>query len=156
MLSSLVFIGDLVGNAAVTLARVFATQIGAAFTCPEFWSTISIAQGETGLDPSEEVAMTAWTDAYDGIKRVMQLSIGGLDVTVLRKSRDAFHPDPGPSSLPQTSLFMMNLSSESFEMWATPPSSCIVVRITSTTQVGDAAVVQISSPSRRPEIATSQ
>jgi hypothetical protein len=40
--------------------------------------------------------------------------------------------------------FIRNLISESFERWAAPPSSNVVGRFISVTQVGDAAAVQLS------------
>jgi hypothetical protein len=104
----------------------------------------TIARGGTGHDPSEEVIMTARTDDYDEIVRVMQLYIGGFNDNSVSKLKEAFHEDAWIFFIDADGALHKNLISESFEKWATPPSSGIVGRIISVTQVGDAAAVQLS------------
>ena len=88
--------------------------------------------------------MTARTDEYDDIVRVMQLYIDGFNDNSVSKLREAFHEDAWIFYIDADGVLHKNLISESFEEWATPPSSGIVCRIISVTQVGDAAAVQLS------------
>jgi hypothetical protein len=88
--------------------------------------------------------MTARTDDYDEIVRIMQLYIDGFNDNSVSKLREAFHEDAWIFYIDADGALHKNLISESFEKWATPPSSGIVGRIISVTQVGDAAAVQLS------------
>jgi Putative lumazine-binding len=96
------------------------------------------------MGEQEEVAMTARTDDYDDIVRVIQLYINGFNDNSVRKLREAFHEDAWIFYIDAGGDLHKNLISESFEKWASPPSSGIVGRFISVTQVGDAATVQLS------------
>lgn len=88
--------------------------------------------------------MTARTDDYDEIVRVVQLYIAGFNENSVGKLREAFDEDAWIFYIDADGALHKNLISESFESWATPPNSGIVGRIISVTQVGDAASVQLS------------
>jgi ketosteroid isomerase-like protein len=88
--------------------------------------------------------MTARTDDYDKIARVMQLYVDGFNDNSVSKLMEAFHEDAWIFYIDAAGALHKNLISESFEKWATPPSSGVVGRIFSVTQVGDAAAVQLS------------
>jgi hypothetical protein len=60
------------------------------------------------------------------------------------KLREAFHEDAWIFYFDAGGALHKNLISKSFEQWALPPSSGIVGRFISVTQVGDAAAVQLS------------
>jgi hypothetical protein len=92
----------------------------------------------------KEVTVTARTDDYDNIVRVMQLYIEGFNDNSVDKLREAFHEDAWIFYIDAGGALHKNLISESFEQWASPPSSGIVGRFISVTQVGDAAAVQLS------------
>jgi ketosteroid isomerase-like protein len=92
----------------------------------------------------EEVAMTARTDDYDEILRVMQLYIDGFNDNDVSKFKAAFHEDAWIFYIEADGVLHKNLISESFERWAAPPSWGVVGRFISVTQVGDAASVQVS------------
>ena len=77
--------------------------------------------------------MTARTDDYDEINLVMQLYIGGFNDNSVSKLREAFHEDAWIFFIDADGALHKNLISESFEKWATPPSSGIVGRIISVT-----------------------
>jgi hypothetical protein len=88
--------------------------------------------------------MTVRTDDYDEIVRVMQFYIDGFNDNSVSKLREAFDEDAWIFYIDADGALHKNLISESFEKWATPPSSGIVGRFISVTQVGDAAAVQLS------------
>jgi ketosteroid isomerase-like protein len=92
----------------------------------------------------EEVTMTARTDDYDEIVRVMQLYIDAFNDNDVSKLKEAFHEDAWIFYIDGDGALHKNLISESFEKWAAPPSSGAVGRFISVTQVGDAAAVQLS------------
>lgn len=70
---------------------------------------------------------------------------------ILASSRRLFTKTPGSSSSMRKAACTKNLISESFEAWTAPPSSGIVGRFISVTQVGDAASVQLSFKGRSNE-----
>jgi hypothetical protein len=88
--------------------------------------------------------MTARTDDYDEIVRVMQLYIDGFNDNDIRKFRQAFHEAAWIFYIDADGALHKNLISESFERWAAPPGWGVVGRFISVTQVGDAAAVQLS------------
>jgi ketosteroid isomerase-like protein len=88
--------------------------------------------------------MTAKNDDYDDIVRVIGLYIDGFNDNDISKFREAFHEDAWIFFIqPDGSLVKCPIS-ECFEGWASPPSSGVVGRIISVTQVGDAASVHLS------------
>jgi len=91
-----------------------------------------------------EVAMTARTDDYDEIVRVMQLYIDAFNDNNVGKLKQAFDEDTWIYYIDAEGVLHKNLISESFERWASPPSWGVVGRFISVTQVGDAAAVQLS------------
>ena len=88
--------------------------------------------------------MTARTDDYDAIVRVVQLYIDGFNDNDVGKFKEAFHEDAWMFYVNADGSLYKNLVSRSFEEWATPPGWGIVGRFISVTQVGDAAAVQLS------------
>jgi ketosteroid isomerase-like protein len=88
--------------------------------------------------------VTARTDDYDEIVRVVQLYIDGFNDNDVSKFKEAFHEDAWIFFIDADGSLHKNLISEAFESWASPPSSGIVGRFISVTQVGDAAAVQLS------------
>jgi hypothetical protein len=88
--------------------------------------------------------MTARTDDYDAIVRVVQLYIDGFNDNDVGKFKEAFHEDAWMFYVNADGSLYKNLVSRSFEEWATPPSWGVVGRFISVTQVGDAAAVQLS------------
>jgi hypothetical protein len=92
----------------------------------------------------EEFAMTARTDDYDEIVRVVQLYIDGFNDNSVSKLREAFHEDAWIFYIDADGALHKNPISESFEGWASPPSQGVVGRFVSVTHVGDAAAVQLS------------
>jgi hypothetical protein len=88
--------------------------------------------------------MTARTDDYDKIIRVMQLYIDAFNDNDVRKLEEAFDKDAWIFFIDADGALRKNLISESFETWAAPPSRGVVGRFISVTQVGDAAAVQLS------------
>ena len=88
--------------------------------------------------------MTARTDDYDAIVRVMQLYIDGFNDNDVGKFKEAFHEDAWIFYIDADAKLHKSLISEYFESWAKPPGSGIVGRFISVTQVGDAASVQVS------------
>jgi hypothetical protein len=88
--------------------------------------------------------MTARTDDYDEIVRVVQLYIDGFNDNEVSKFEEAFHEDAWIFYIDPDGILHRNLISESFEKWATPPSRGTMGRFISVTQVGDAASVQLS------------
>jgi hypothetical protein len=88
--------------------------------------------------------MTARTDDYDEIVRVVQLYIDGFNDNEASKFQEAFHEDALIFYIDTDGNLHRNLISESFEKWAMPPSRGVVGRFISVTQVGDAASVQLS------------
>ena len=88
--------------------------------------------------------MTARTDNYDAIVRVIHLYIDGFNDNSVDKLREAFHEDAWIFYIDAEGALHKNLISESFEKWASPPSSGVVGRVVSVTQAGDAAAVQLS------------
>jgi hypothetical protein len=88
--------------------------------------------------------MTARTDDYDEIVRVVQLYIDGFNDNNISKFREAFDEDAWIFFIDASGSLHKNRIAENFESWASPPSSSIVGRFISVTQVGDAAAVQLS------------
>jgi ketosteroid isomerase-like protein len=88
--------------------------------------------------------MTARTDDYDAIVRVVQLYIDGFNDNDVGKFKEAFHEDAWMFYVNADGSLYKNPVSRSFEEWATPPSWGVVGRFISVTQVGDAAAVQLS------------
>jgi ketosteroid isomerase-like protein len=94
--------------------------------------------------PSQEGAMTARTDDYDEIVRVVQLYVDAFNDNDISKLREAFDEDAWIFFIDAEGVLHKNLISESFEKWAAPPTSGVVGRVISVAQVGDAASVQLS------------
>jgi len=88
--------------------------------------------------------MTARTDDYDAIVRVVQLYIDGFNDNDVGKFKEAFHEDAWMFYVDADGSLYKNPVSRSFEEWATPPSWGVVGRFISVSQVGDAAAVQLS------------
>jgi ketosteroid isomerase-like protein len=96
--------------------------------------------------------MTARTDDYDAIVRVVQLYVDAFNENDISKLREAFHEDAWIFYIDADGTLHKNLISESFERWASPPSWGVVGRFISVTQVGDAATVQLSwDPADKPD-----
>ncbi len=74
----------------------------------------------------------------------MQLYIDGFNDNDIGKFREAFHEEAWMFYVNSDGALYHRPISESFEKWAAPPSSGIVGRFVSVTQVGDAAAVQLS------------
>jgi hypothetical protein len=88
--------------------------------------------------------MTARTDDYDAIVRVVQLYIDGFNDNDVGKFKEAFHEDAWMFYVSADGSLYKNPVSISFEEWAAPPSWGVVGRFISVAQVGDAAAVQLS------------
>ncbi len=88
--------------------------------------------------------MTVRTDDYDEIVRVVQLYIDAFNDNDINKFKEAFDEDAWMYYIDADGSLYKDLISKSFERWASPPSSGIVGRFISVTQVGDAASVQLS------------
>jgi hypothetical protein len=88
--------------------------------------------------------MTARTDDYDAITRVVQLYVDAFNDNDIGKLREAFDENAWIFYIDADGKLHKNLISESFEKWASPPSAGVVGRVISVTQVGDAATVQLS------------
>ena len=88
--------------------------------------------------------MTARTDDYDAIVRVVRLYVDAFNDNDIGMLREAFDADAWIFYIDAAGALHKNLISESFEQWASPPSRGVVGRIVSVTQVGDAASVQLS------------
>jgi hypothetical protein len=93
--------------------------------------------------------MTARTDDYDEIVRVMQLYIDGFTDNEVSKFVEAFHEDAWIFYIDADGKLHKNRISDDFEKWATPPSRGVVGRFISVTQLGDAAAVQLSFDSEK-------
>jgi len=93
--------------------------------------------------------MTARTDDYDAIVRVMQLYIDAFNDNDVRKFRQAFDEDAWIYYIDADGSLHKHPISEDFERWAAPPSWNVVGRFISVTQVGDAAAVQLSFDSEK-------
>ena len=93
--------------------------------------------------------MTARTDDYDAIVRVMRLYIDALNDNDVGKLREAFDENAWIFYIDAGGNLHKHLISEDFERWATPPSWSVVGRFVSVTQVGDAAAVQLSFDSEK-------
>ena len=88
--------------------------------------------------------MTARTDNYDEIVRVVQLYVDGFNHNEVEKFKEAFDENAWIFYIDAAGKLHKNLISEDFQKWATPPSRSVVGRFVSVTQVGDAAAVQLS------------
>jgi len=88
--------------------------------------------------------MTARTDDYDAIVRVLQLYIDAYNDNDIGKFKEAFDENAWIFYIDAEGVLHKNLISEDFERWAAPPSWGVVGRFISVTQVGDAASVQLS------------
>ena len=93
--------------------------------------------------------MTARTDDYDEIVRVMRLYVDAFNDNDIRMLKEAFHEDAWIFYIDAAGALHKNLISESFETWASPPSRGVVGRLISVTQAGDAAAVQLSFDSEK-------
>jgi Putative lumazine-binding len=93
--------------------------------------------------------MTARTDTYDAIVRVMRLYIDGFNENDVSKFREAFDADAWIFYIDAGGSLHKHSISEDFERWATPPGWDVVCRFISVTQVGDAAAVQLSFDSEK-------
>jgi Putative lumazine-binding len=93
---------------------------------------------------TREVAVTARTDDYDEIVRVVQLYVDGFKDNDINKFKEVFDEDAWMYYIKPDGSLYKDLISKSFEEWASPPSSGIVGRFISVTLVGDAASVQLS------------
>jgi putative lumazine-binding protein len=93
--------------------------------------------------------MTARTDDYDAIVRVVQLYIDGFNDNDVGKFKEAFHEDAWMFYINPDGSLYKNPISKSFENWAAPPSWGVMGRFMSVTQVGDAAAVQLSFDSEK-------
>ena len=89
-----------------------------------------------------EADVTARTDDYDEIVRVVQLYIDAWNDNDISKLREAFDEDAWIFYIDARGICHKQLISKSFEAWAAPPSRGVVGRFISVTQVGDAAAVQ--------------
>jgi hypothetical protein len=87
--------------------------------------------------------MTARTDDYDAIVRVVQLYVDGFNDNDIGKFREAFDESAWIYFIDAQGVPHKNLISENFEAWAAPPGRGVVGRFISVTQVGDAATVQL-------------
>jgi hypothetical protein len=88
--------------------------------------------------------VTARTEDYDAIIRVMQLYLDAFHDNDVSKFREAFDEDAWIYYIDADGSLHKHAISEDFERWATPPSWDVVGRFISVTQVGDAAAVQLS------------
>jgi hypothetical protein len=88
--------------------------------------------------------VTARTDDYDAIVRVVRLYVDAFNDNDIGMLREAFDADAWIFYIDGAGALHKNLISEGFEQWASPPSRGVVGRIVSVTQVGDAASVQLS------------
>lgn len=87
--------------------------------------------------------MTARTDDYDAIVRTVQLYVDAFNDNDVGKLRQAFDRDAWIFYIDAKGVLHKNLISDDFDHWASPPSSGVVGRFVSVTQVGDAASVQL-------------
>jgi ketosteroid isomerase-like protein len=71
--------------------------------------------------------MTVRTDDYDAIVRVVQLYVDAFNDNDISKLREAFHEDAWIFFIDGDGILHKNLISESFEAWASPPSSGVSV-----------------------------
>jgi hypothetical protein len=88
--------------------------------------------------------MTARTDDYDAIVRVMRLYIDAFNENDVSKLKEAFDDDAWIFFIDADGRLHKHRISEDFERWAAPPSWGVVGRFISVTQMGDAAAVQLS------------
>jgi hypothetical protein len=88
--------------------------------------------------------MTARTDDYDEIVRVMQLYIDGFNDNDVNKFKEAFDEDAWIFFIDAGGSLHRNPIFKSFEESARPRSWGVVGRFISVTHVGDAAAVQLS------------
>ncbi len=88
--------------------------------------------------------MTARTDDYDAIVRVMRLYIDAFNDNDVSKLREAFDEDAWIFYIDADGSLHKHRISEDFERWAAPPGWGVVGRFISVTWVGDAAAVQLS------------
>jgi hypothetical protein len=95
------------------------------------------------------ITMTAKTDDYDGIVRVVQLYLDAFNDNDAGKFREAFDADAWIYYIDADGGLHKHPVSEDFERWATPPGRDVVGRFISVTQVGDAAAVQLSFDSEK-------
>jgi Putative lumazine-binding len=87
--------------------------------------------------------MTARTDDYDAIVRVMQLYIDGFNDNDVSKFKEAFDENAWIYYIDADGVLHKNLISDNFEEWASARWR-VEGRFISVTQVGDAASVQLS------------
>jgi|ERR1700677_377137 ketosteroid isomerase-like protein len=88
--------------------------------------------------------MTARTDDYDEIVRVVQLYVDAFNDNDAEKLKEAFDENAWIFYIDADGSLHKNLISENFKNWAAPPSWGVVGRFISVSQVGDAASVQLS------------
>jgi Putative lumazine-binding len=91
-----------------------------------------------------EITMTARTDDYDEIVRVMRLYMDGFGKNDVARFREAFHEDAWIFYIDREGKLQKRLISEAFGRWAAPHGRDFVGRIISVNQIGDAASVQLS------------
>ena len=80
--------------------------------------------------------MTARTNDYDEIVRVMQLYVDATNDNDASKFKEAFDEDAWIFFIDGDGVLHKNLISENFEDWASPPSWGTVGRFVSVTQGG--------------------
>ncbi len=85
--------------------------------------------------------MTARTEDYDEIVRVIQLYLDGFNDNDINMFREAFHEDAWIFYNDADGVLHKGPISECFEGWAAPPSLNLKGRVVSVTQIGDAAGV---------------
>jgi ketosteroid isomerase-like protein len=88
--------------------------------------------------------MTARTDDYDEIVRVVQLYVDAFNDNDAEKLKEAFDENAWIFYIDADGSLHKNPISENFESWAAPPSWGVAGRFISVSQVGDAASVQLS------------
>ena len=88
-----------------------------------------------------KVLMTAKTNDYDEIVRVIRLYLAGCNDNNVKTLKEAFDENAWIFYVDADGVLHKTLISECFEEWATPPGWGINGRIVSVTQMGDAAGV---------------
>ena len=90
--------------------------------------------------------MTARTDDYDEIVRVIRLYVDAFNSTDndVSKLKQAFHEEAWIFYVDADGMLSKGPIAQHFATWVAPPSWDIVGRVISVTQVGDAASVQLS------------
>ena len=84
--------------------------------------------------------MTARTDDYDEIVRVVQLYVDAFNDNDIGKLREAFDEDAWIFFIDAEGVLHKNLISESFEKWAAPPTDAKGYRSSQSQTRGDRPV----------------